>query len=137
MMANSYWPTRVAQKCTQDPSLAVAHRCLWKFHPHIAWKWELRLQEEIGEHFVLQEKDSGTLSTSFFTTNTALAIQILEEEIKYRLKKGLLKEVFPLNRSGLWANNSQKMLDLEHRMQQIQNRSTFIIDASDRDKSIK
>src|SRR5699024_5401236 len=42
-LAARYWPTRVDQKCQQDPSLAVAHGCFWRYHPARAYEWELRL----------------------------------------------------------------------------------------------
>ena len=39
----------------QDPSLGVAHGCFWKYHPARAWAWELRLQDEIGPDFRIEE----------------------------------------------------------------------------------
>ena len=50
-----YWPTRVDRKCQQDPSLGVAHGCFWRYHPERAWTWELRLQDEIGPDFQIEE----------------------------------------------------------------------------------
>jgi hypothetical protein len=50
-----YFPRRVYDKCKKDPSLAVAHSCFWKLHPENAYKWELRLQDEIGPDFKLDE----------------------------------------------------------------------------------
>ncbi len=50
-----YFPTRVYDKCKKDPSLGVAHGCFWKLHPENAYKWELRLQDEIGPEFKLDE----------------------------------------------------------------------------------
>jgi hypothetical protein len=58
-LAARYFPTRVYQKCQKDPSLAVAHACFWKLHPELAYKWQLRLQDEIaptdGNPFTLDE----------------------------------------------------------------------------------
>jgi len=54
-LAMRYWPTRVDQKCKTDPSLGVAHGCFWKYHSARAWKWELRLQQEIGPEFRIEE----------------------------------------------------------------------------------
>ncbi len=54
-LAMRYWPTRVDAKCQQDPSLGVAHGCFWKYHPARAWAWELRLQDEIGPEFRIEE----------------------------------------------------------------------------------
>jgi len=50
-----YWPTRVDDKCQNDPSLCVAHGCFWRYHPARAWAWELRLQDEIGPDFRIEE----------------------------------------------------------------------------------
>ncbi len=56
-VAARYFPTRVDAKCQQDPSLAVAHGCFWKYHPAKAYQWELRLQapDELGPDFMLEE----------------------------------------------------------------------------------
>jgi hypothetical protein len=54
-LAMRYWPTRVDAKCQEDPSLAVAHGCFWRYHPARAWAWELRLQQEIGPDFRITE----------------------------------------------------------------------------------
>lgn len=54
-LAMRYWPTRVDAKCQQDPSLGVAHGCFWRYHPERAWAWELRLQDEIGPDFRIEE----------------------------------------------------------------------------------
>jgi hypothetical protein len=59
-LAARYFPRRVDAKCQVDPSLAVAHGCFWKYHPENAYKWELRLQDEIGS-------DSTGDSTGDFT----------------------------------------------------------------------
>ena len=54
-LAMRYWPGRVDGKCRQDPSLGVAHGCFWRYHPERAWTWELRLQDEIGPDFRIEE----------------------------------------------------------------------------------
>ena len=54
-LAMRYWPTRVDEKCQQDPSLGVAHGCFWRYHPGRAWAWELRLQDEIEPDFRIEE----------------------------------------------------------------------------------
>lgn len=48
-LAARYFPQRVAAKCAQDPSLAVAHGCFWRHHPDLARQWEARLQEELDD----------------------------------------------------------------------------------------
>lgn len=55
-LAARYLPSRVDAKCQTDPSLAVAHGCFWKYHPAKAYAWELRLQDEIGPEFTIDER---------------------------------------------------------------------------------
>ena len=54
-LAMRYWRGRVDRKSRQDPSLGVAHGCFWRYHPERAWTWELRLQDEIGPDFRIEE----------------------------------------------------------------------------------
>src|SRR5207302_8848917 len=64
-LAARYFPTRVDAKCRHDPSLAVAHGCFWTYHPEKAYEWELRLQDEIGPDFTIDEAHSDTLRAQF------------------------------------------------------------------------
>jgi len=64
-LAARYWPERVDAKCRQDPSLGVAHGCFWRYHPARAYAWELRLQDEIGPDFRIDEPDSGVHRAAF------------------------------------------------------------------------
>ncbi len=64
-LAARYFPSRVDEKCRQDPSLAVAHGCFWKYHPAKAYQWQLRLQDEIAIDFTLDEEDSDALRAAF------------------------------------------------------------------------
>ena len=66
-LAARYFPARVDAKCQQDPSLAVAHGCFWTYHPAKAYEWELRLQDESGPDFTLDEAHSDTLRAQFET----------------------------------------------------------------------
>ena len=54
-LARRHFPSRVDAKCQVDPSLAVAHGCFWRYHPARAYAWELRLQDEIGPDFLIEE----------------------------------------------------------------------------------
>ena len=55
-LAARYWPTRVYEKCADDPSLGVAHDCFWFCHPEKAYEWELRLKFDMDDpDFVLEE----------------------------------------------------------------------------------
>ncbi|MEH1826752.1 MAG: BREX-6 system adenine-specific DNA-methyltransferase PglX [Nostoc sp.] len=86
-LAARYFPKRVDGKCKQDPSLAVAHGCFWKYHPAKAYEWELRLQDEISEDFTIEETDSNTLRLAFARENLHLVQEIIEKEEKRRERK--------------------------------------------------
>ena len=60
-LAAGYFPKKCDCKCQQDPSLAVAHGCFWRYHPEKAYQWELRLQDEIDEDFTIDEVNSDEL----------------------------------------------------------------------------
>jgi hypothetical protein len=57
-VARRYFPTRVEAACQRDPVVASAHQCLWKYHPEIAWHWELRLKKQFSEFKSLSELDA-------------------------------------------------------------------------------
>ncbi|MEH1861920.1 MAG: BREX-6 system adenine-specific DNA-methyltransferase PglX [Nostoc sp.] len=86
-LAARYFPKRVEGKCKQDPSLAVAHGCFWKYHPAKAYEWELRLQDEISEDFTVEETNSDTLRLAFARENPQLVREIIEKEEKRRERK--------------------------------------------------
>jgi hypothetical protein len=86
-LAARYFPKRVDGKCKQDPSLAVAHGCFWKYHPAKAYEWELRLQDEISEDFTIEETNSDTLRLAFARENPQLVREIIEKEEKRRERK--------------------------------------------------
>ena len=54
-------PRRDEGKCKDDPSLAVAHGCFWKYHPAKAYAWELWPRDEIRPDFTNDEADSDAL----------------------------------------------------------------------------
>lgn len=86
-LAARYFPKRVDGKCKQDPSLAVAHGCFWKYHPAKAYEWELRLQDEISEDFTIEETNSDALRLAFARENPQLVKEIIEKEEKRRERK--------------------------------------------------
>ncbi|WP_347239103.1 BREX-6 system adenine-specific DNA-methyltransferase PglX [Sphaerospermopsis sp. FACHB-1094] len=86
-LAARYFPQRVDEKCQQDPSLAVAHGCFWKYHPAKAYEWELRLQDEIAPDFTIDEIDSHQLRKDFIDKNPELVEEIIEKEEKRRERK--------------------------------------------------
>ena len=87
MLAAKYFPTRVDEKCQEDPSLAVAHGCFWRYHPEKAYAWELRLQDEIEADFLLDEEDSDSCRQAFLLERLERATELREDELQRRLKK--------------------------------------------------
>ncbi len=82
-----YFPKRVDEKCQKDPSLAVAHGCFWRYHPAVAYAWELRLQDEIGPDFMIDENDSAACRKAFLSKSAQLAGQLEAKELARREKK--------------------------------------------------
>lgn len=91
-LAARYFPSRVDEKCRRDSSLAVAHGCFWKYHPEKAYQWELRLQDEIGPGFKLDEKDSDVLRAAFLEKQSSLARELEEAEQARRERKARRQE---------------------------------------------
>ena len=79
-LARRYFPTRVDDKCQQDPSLGVAHGCFWKYHPAKAHAWELRLKHEIKPDFTIDEPDSDICRARFLAEHPDEAAAIHEKE---------------------------------------------------------
>ncbi len=86
-LARRYFPARVEAKCAQDPSLAVAHGCFWRLHPAKAYAWELRLQDEIGPDFTLDEEDSDPRRAAFLDEHPDQAAAVRAAEAKRRERK--------------------------------------------------
>jgi hypothetical protein len=86
-LAARYFPNRVDKKCQADPSLAVAHGCFWKYHPKKAYKWELRLQDEIGPDFTLDEEGSDGYRAAFEAAHPGKVEELVADERKRRERK--------------------------------------------------
>lgn len=86
-LAARYFPDRVDKKCKEDPSLAVAQGCFWKYHPEKAYQWELRLQDEIGPDFLINEKDSDALRKAFLKKEPKRAAELEAAERIRRERK--------------------------------------------------
>ena len=93
-LAMRYWPSRVDDKCREDPSLAVAHGRFWKYHPARAYAWELRLQDEIALDFTLDEPDSDACRDRFLAEHPQQAAGIREKESQRR-KRNAAKAAQP------------------------------------------
>lgn len=136
-LAMRYWPDRVDAKCKQDPSLAVAHGCFWKYHPERAWAWELRLQDEIGPDFRLVEPpyqgDGGSEAhrAEFLRTRGDVAIRLLFVELQRRIRKTRrpLAE-YTLAETGLWSKHPDVCWDEENNLIRRQ-KAPFLLRAAD------
>jgi very-short-patch-repair endonuclease len=119
-LAMRYWPARVDAKCKADPSLGVAHGCFWRYHPARAWAWELRLQDEIGPDFRIEEKPyrGAPLPTGQVTDDDGdaphrarwlrehpqEALDAVEKEVLRRLRKQKKPQTeLRLLDTGLWS----------------------------------
>ncbi len=144
-LAMRYWPTRVDAKCQDDPSLGVAHGCFWRYHPARAWAWELRLQDEIGPDFRIEEAPytpggrdlddpgSGAHREAFLRDHADEAIEIVEKEAVRRMGRGKKRtQVAELRliESGLWGAHPAALWDIELRLTEKQE-AAFHIRAPD------
>ncbi|MGE4073564.1 MAG: BREX-6 system adenine-specific DNA-methyltransferase PglX [Lysobacterales bacterium] len=130
-LAMRYWPTRVDNKCQDEPSLGVAHGCFWRYHPARAWAWELRLQDEIGPDFRITEtpyrpggRDVGDPGDHFHRQIWLLehpteALAAVEREALRRMGRGSKRKPVPEVRileAGLWSTMPLEIWDMEMRL---------------------
>ena len=128
-VAMRYWPNRVDEKCQTDPSIAFAHGCLWKYHPERAWAWEIKLQDDAGEHFKIAEPpyrgDGGDSEhrNAYLANHGKQALSIVEKEIVRRRGRGKVKRIVPqlCIESGLWSSQPAECWALEDRIIKLQN----------------
>ncbi|WP_411281780.1 BREX-6 system adenine-specific DNA-methyltransferase PglX, partial [Gemmatimonas sp.] len=85
-LAKRYFPSRADAKCKEDPSLAVAHHCFWRYHPAKSYAWELRLQDEIREGFTIDEPGSDEARAAYLRAHAAEAEAAREKERVRRLR---------------------------------------------------
>ncbi len=120
-LAMRYWPTRVDAKCQSDPSLGVAHGCFWKYHPERAWAWELRLQDEIGPEFRIEESpyrgDGGDKEhrDAFLRDHPRVALAAILKEVTRRRRKsdnGIIEE-FSILEPGIWSVIPEECWEME------------------------
>ena len=144
-LAMRYWPTRVDAKCQQDPSLAVAHGCFWRYHPERAWAWELRLQQEIGPDFRIEEapyrpggRDLGDQGDAphrqaWLSDHPKEALAAVEKEAIRRMGRGDNRQVVNEMRileQGLWSVIPEEVAAMEQRLSDKQG-SLFSLRAPD------
>lgn len=131
-LAMRYWPTRADQKAWKDPSLGVAHGCFWFYHPERAWAWELRLQDEIGQTFRIEEKPyargregegDAALRAAYLREHPAKALEAVEKEAVRRMGRGAKQKAVPELRileSGLWSALPAEIWAMELRLSEKQ-----------------
>ena len=127
-LAMRYWPTRVDQKCQEDPSLGVAHGCFWRYHPARSWAWELRLQEEISSDFRIEEVsyrpggrelgDAGDCPhrAAWLADHPEEALAAVEKEAARRMGRGNKRKLvaeMKILEPGLWSALPRQVWDME------------------------
>ena len=115
----------------QDPSLGVAHGCFWRYHPERAWAWELRLQDEIGPDFRIEEPpyrpgghdlgDTGDVPhrDAFLRDQPESALAAIEKEAARRMGRGKSRRLVPEMRileTGLWSAHAEALWEMELRL---------------------
>jgi hypothetical protein len=122
-LAMRFWPSRVDEKCLEDPSLGVARGCFWKYHPERAWAWELRLQDEIGPDFRIEEApyrgDGGHEAhrAAILSEHPEEALAAAEKEVLRRGRKQKQPQSeLRLLESGLWTRNPDLCWQVELRL---------------------
>ena len=134
-LAMRYWPTRVDAKCQKDPSLGVAHGCFWRYHPARAWAWELRLQDEIGPEFRIEETPyqpgsrdlgdggDGPHRDAWLRDHAEEALAAVEKEAIRRMGRGKARKVVTEMRilePGLWSARQEGVWDMKLRLSENQ-----------------
>ena len=134
-LAMRYWPTRVDAKCLEDPSLAVAHGCFWRYHPARAWAWELRLQQEIGPDFRITEAPytpggrdmsdagDGPHREAWLRDHAEEALAAVEKEAERRQGRGSRRVTvsdMKLLEPGLWSTMPGEVWRMETRLSERQ-----------------
>lgn len=139
-LAMRYWPTRVDAKCQADPSLGVAHGCFWRYHPARAWAWELRLQDEIGPDFRIEEppyrptglhndgsqpgdEETGPHRDAYLRNHPTEALAAVEKEVLRRMGRGQDRTALPsmtILEPGLWSALPDQVWELEQTLSEKQ-----------------
>ncbi len=126
-LAMRYWPKRVEEACQTDPSFGVAHGCFWKYHPDRAWRWELRLQDEIGPDFRIEEGpyrgDGGHEAhrAKWLETAPDEALAAVEKEARDRRRRHKQPQVaLSLLETGFWYRHPLACWELELRVSEAQ-----------------
>jgi hypothetical protein len=130
-LAMRYWPGRTDRKCQEDPSLGVAHGCFWRYHPERAWTWELRLQDEIGPDYRIEEppyhpggRDAGDAGDrphrdAFLRDQPRAALAAIEREAVRRMGRGKNRKVvreMSILETGLWPAHAGDLWEMELRL---------------------
>ena len=107
-LAARYFPSRVDKKCQVDPSLGVAHGCFWKYHPENAYKWELRLRDEIAPDFTINEEGSDEARIAFENEYPEKVEELVEAERKRREKNRKKREKESASAGPLFDLSNEK-----------------------------
>ncbi len=139
-LAMRYWPARVDAKCQADPSLGVAHGCFWRYHSARAWAWELRLQDEIGPDFRIEEApyahpdgtrspDHVALRAAWLRDHAVEALAAIEKEALRRGGRGKAWRPVPemsILEAGLWSTFPERCWKTEISVSELQGVEFFL-----------
>ena len=105
----------MVRRCAEeDPSIAVEHNWLWELHPAIAWRWELRLQLELGRPVALPDEQS---RAHFLQQHSSLAQDIVASELKRQLRQGTAS-VLDLRYAQLQSWSATAITNIEQKARQ-------------------
>ena len=131
------------QKITDDK-----HGRFWRYHPERAYAWELRLQDEIGPHFRIEEKpyrggavtdDTGDVAhrKRYLQERARDALEAVEKEALRRARKHKRPQAdLTLLEAGLWSALPDECWALELRLSEKQG-VEFHLHAPDEEKARK
>src|SRR5690606_32346239 len=94
----------------------------WRYHPERAWAWELRLQDEIGPEFRIEEGDyqgdgdDKAHRAAFLAQHPDVVLAAIEKEATRRMgrgKKVKVVEELRLLEAGLWAAHPGELWEIE------------------------
>jgi hypothetical protein len=90
-LAHRLWPSLVEKACQNDPSVSASHQRLWFDHPMLAWIWELRMQGDFDQRFMIRESFGGgdlQLRRAWVLGHLEIAIDCVEQEAYRRMGRG-------------------------------------------------
>jgi hypothetical protein len=89
--AARYFPTRVRSDCERDPVIAAAHRCLWRYHPKVAYRWELHLDRDLESARPVSAANVEECRTRLLRQEPQVAREIGTAEMKRKKRRSMAR----------------------------------------------